>query len=92
MAESSASKDNFLAEHTDFCLREQMRYPNGGISRFYDNGMDMVIIDEGICAHNPEKPVFHICLSQTSKITICINLKEFLDFWGIPKRKLKNIF
>ena len=35
---------------------------------------------------------FHICLSQTSKITICINLKEFLDFWGIPKRKLKNIF
>ena len=29
-------KDRFLAEHADFRFREQVCYPNGGISRFYD--------------------------------------------------------
>ena len=42
----AAENDNFLIQHTDFSLREQVNYPNGGISRFYDNGIDMVIIDE----------------------------------------------
>ena len=45
----AADSDNFLIQHTDFSLREQVNYPNGGISRFYDNGIDMVIIDENIC-------------------------------------------
>ena len=48
MVESTPSKDQFLVEHTDFSLREKIKYPNGGISNFYDNGKDMVIIDEDI--------------------------------------------
>ena len=42
MAESDIEKDRFLAEHADFRFREQVCYPNGGISRFYDNGIDTV--------------------------------------------------
>ena len=41
MAESDIEKDRFLAEHADFRFREQVCYPNGGISRFYDNGIDL---------------------------------------------------
>lgn len=58
MAESHTSKDSFLAQHTDFSLREQVKYPNGGVSNFYDNGTDMVIIDEDICTHHPGDPFF----------------------------------
>lgn len=54
--------DNFLTQHTDFLLREQVCYPNGGISRFYDNGTDMVIIDDGICNHKEDEPVFSYML------------------------------
>ena len=32
----AADSDNFLIQHTDFSLREQVNYPNGGISKFYD--------------------------------------------------------
>ena len=28
----AADSDNFLIQHTDFSLREQVNYPNGGIS------------------------------------------------------------
>lgn len=73
----AADSDNFLIQHTDFSLREQVNYPNGGISRFYDNGIDMVIIDENICDHNPGEPVFLICLLQTNRTVISISLKEF---------------
>lgn len=44
MVEPTPSKDAFLVEHTDFSLREKIKYPNGGTSNFYDNGKDMVII------------------------------------------------
>ena len=49
MVESSIKEDQFLIQHTDFILKEEVTYPNGGISRFYENGTDMVIIDDGIC-------------------------------------------
>ncbi len=52
MAKFNSAKDSFLVQHTDFSLREQVKYPNGGQSRFYDNGTDMVIIDEDICTHD----------------------------------------
>lgn len=58
MAEFNTSKDRFLIQHTDFSLREQVTYPNGGTSRFYDNGVDMVIIDDNICVHKNGDPVF----------------------------------
>lgn len=62
MVEPTPSKDPFLVEHTDFSLREKIKYPNGGTSNFYDNGKDMVIIDENICAHNSSDPVFSYML------------------------------
>lgn len=46
MVESNIEKEGFLAQHTDFSLREQALYPNGGKSCFYDNGIDMIIIDD----------------------------------------------
>ena len=80
MVEFVTTEDSFLVQHTDFSLREQVNYPNGGNSRFYDNGIDMVIIDENICTHNSEEPIFHICLSLISRIITCINLEEYLGF------------
>lgn len=62
MVESTPSKDPFLVEHTDFSLREKIKYPNGGISNFYDNGKVMVIIDEDICEHKSNDPVFSYML------------------------------
>ena len=62
MVEPTPSKDAFLVEHTDFSLREKIKYPNGGTSNFYDNGKDMVIIDKDICAHNSIDPVFSYML------------------------------
>lgn len=62
MVEFNTSKDKFLIQHTDFSLREQVIYPNGGTSRFYDNGVDMVIIDDGICDHKSEDSVFSYML------------------------------
>ena len=49
MVESVIKEDQFLIQHTDYELREEVVYPNGGTSRFYDYGIDMVIIDNGVC-------------------------------------------
>ena len=38
MAEPTITKDKFIIDHVDFGLREQVNYPNGGTSKFYDNG------------------------------------------------------
>lgn len=91
----AADSDNFLIQHTDFSLREQVNYPNGGISRFYDNGIDMVIIDENICDHNPGEPVFSYMLitdKQNSYIhikllscKIIIQYINCLAWWDLKK-------
>ena len=62
MVESNIEKEGFLAQHTDFSLRDQVFYPNGGKSYFYDNGIDMIIIDNDICNHEKEEPVFSYML------------------------------
>lgn len=46
MAESIPEKDQFLIAYPNYVLRETVTYPNGGVSRFYDDGVDMVIIDD----------------------------------------------
>ena len=50
MAESIPEKDQFLIAYPNYVLRETVTYPNGGVSRFYDDGVDMVIIDDEICS------------------------------------------
>ena len=78
----AADSDNFLIQHTDFSLREQVNYPNGGISRFYDNGIDMVIIDENICDHNPGEPVFSYMLITDKQNSYIHQFKRVFRFLG----------
>lgn len=78
----AADSDNFLIQHTDFSLREQVNYPNGGISRFYDNGIDMVIIDENICDHNPDEPVFSYMLITDKQNSYIHQFKRVFRFLG----------
>lgn len=82
MVESNTSKDSFLVQHTEFSLREQVKYPNGGVSSFYDNGIDMVIIDENICTHNPEQPVFSYMLITDKQNDYMHRFKRVFRFLG----------
>ena len=49
-------------EYKDFSLREVVEYPNGGISHFFENGKDMVIIDNGICDLKQGEQIFSYTL------------------------------
>ena len=62
MVESVIKEDQFLIQHTDFVLREEVTYPNGGTSRFYDNGTDMVIIDNDVCNIGEKEAAFSYML------------------------------
>lgn len=90
MVESITSKDSFLDQHTDFSLREQVRYPNGGISRFYDNGTDMVIIDEDICVHNPEEPFFSYMLITDKQNNYMHHFRRVFRFLGYVQSEVKK--
>lgn len=76
MAEPTITKDKFIIDHVDFGLREQVNYPNGGTSKFYDNGTDMVIF----VIVTKARLSFHICLLLISRIIICTNLIESFVF------------
>lgn len=82
MVESTPSKDQFLVEHADFSLREKIKYPNGGISNFYDNGKDMVIIDEDICEHKSNDPVFSYMLITDKQNNYMHQFKRVFRFLG----------
>ena len=42
-----------------------MTYPNGGVSRFYDDGVDMVIIDDEICSCREGEQIFPCNIYET---------------------------
>ena len=90
MVESNTSKENFLVQHTDFSLREQVKYPNGGLSSFYDNGTDMVIIDEDICVHNPEEPVFSYMLITDKQNNYMHQFKRVFRFLGYVQSEVER--
>lgn len=90
MVESNTSKDNFLVQHTDFSLREQVKYPNGGLSSFYDNGTDMVIIDEDICVHDPEEPVFSYMLITDKQNNYMHQFKRVFRFLGYVQAEVER--
>ena len=90
MAESDIEKDRFLAEHADFRFREQVCYPNGGISRFYDNGTDMVVIDEGICSHEPKEPVFPYMLITEKQNDYMHRFQRVFRFLGYARENLDS--
>ena len=90
MAERSIGKDEFLMQHTEFLLREQVEYPNGGRSRFYDNGVDMVIIDDGICDHDGETPVFSYMLLTDKQNHYMHEFRRVFRFLGYEKEKINQ--
>lgn len=82
MIDSYTEEDRFLVEHTDFSLREKVKYPNGGCSRFYDNGTDMVIIDENICDNKNGNPVFSYMLITDKQNNYMHQFKRVFRFLG----------
>lgn len=90
MAEFDTTQDSFLIHHTDFTLREQVIYPNGGISRFYDNGMDMVIIDEKICAHKSNEPIYSYMLITDKQNNYMHQFNRVFRFLGYAQDEVDS--
>lgn len=90
MAKFNSAKDSFLVLHTDFSLREQVKYPNGGQSRFYDNGTDMVIIDEDICTHDTGKPIFSYMLITDKQNNYMHQFKRVFRFLGYTQAEVEQ--
>lgn len=83
MAESIPEKDQFLIAYPNYVLRETVTYPNGGVSRFYDDGVDMVIIDDEICSCCDGEQIFPYTLitdKQNHYMKIYRRVFRFLGF------------
>lgn len=83
MAESIPEKDQFLIAYPNYVLRETVTYPNGGVSRFYDDGVDMVIIDDEICSCRDGEQIFPYTLitdKQNHYMKIYRRVFRFLGF------------
>lgn len=80
MVESNIKEDKFLDQHIDFSLREHVQYPNGGTTNFYDNGVDMVIIDDGIC--NEDEKVFSYMLITDKQNNYMHQFRRVFRFLG----------
>jgi len=88
VVKSDTAKDEFLNQHTKFKLRETVSYPNGGLSYFYDDGTDMVIIDEGICDHASDSPVFSYMLITEKQNSYMHQFKRLFRFLGYDKDEI----
>lgn len=83
MAESIPEKDQFLTAYPNYVLRETVTYPNGGVSRFCDDGVDMVIIDDEICSCCDGEQIFPYTLitdKQNHYMKIYRRVFRFLGF------------
>lgn len=83
MVESIPEKDQFLTAYPNYVLREAVTYPNGGVSRFYDDGVDMVIIDDEICSCRDGEQIFPYTLitdKQNHYMKIYRRVFRFLGF------------
>lgn len=83
MAESIPEEDQFLIAYPNYVLRETVTYPNGGVSRFYDDGVDMVIIDDEICSCRDGEQIFPYTLitdKQNHYMKIYRRVFRFLGF------------
>ncbi len=90
MVKSDTAKDQFLIDHTKFSLREIVHYPNGGTSGFYDDGTDMVVIDEGICHHEPGTPVFSYMLITDKQNAYMHEFKRLFRFLGYEREEVDS--
>ena len=88
MVKSAVEEDFFLKDHKDFVLKEQVDYPNGGTSRFYDNGADMVILDDGICNYKSGEKIFPYVLITDKQNSYMHQFKRVLRFLGYSQEKV----
>lgn len=82
MAESVPRKDEFLIAYPDYVLRETVTYPNGGVSRFYDDGVDMVIIDDEICSCREGEQIFPYTLITDKQNNYMKTYRRVFRFLG----------
>ena len=87
MAESAVEKDIFLIDHPEFKLCEEVAYPNGGSSRFYDNGKDMIIIDKDICTHEKDDPAFRYMLITEKQNQYMHRFQRVFRFLGYDQKE-----
>lgn len=82
MAESVPKKDEFLTAYPDYVLRETVTYPNGGVSRFYADGVDMVIIDDEICSCREGEQIFPYTLITDKQNNYMKTYRRVFRFLG----------
>ena len=87
MVESAVEKDIFLIDHPEFKLCEEVAYPNGGSSRFYDNGKDMIIIDKDICTHEKDDPAFRYMLITEKQNQYMHRFQRVFRFLGYDQKE-----
>lgn len=88
MAEFVPAKDQFLTAYPNYVLRETVTYPNGGVSRFYDDGVDMVIIDDEICFCREGEQIFPYTLITDKQNHYMKTYRRLFRFLGYD---LENI-
>ena len=90
MVESVPKKDEFLIAYPDYVLRETVTYPNGGVSRFYDDGVDMVIIDDEICSCREGKQIFPYTLITDKQNNYMKTYRRVFRFLGYDPEMIEK--
>ena len=90
MVESVPKKDEFLIAYPDYVLRETVTYPNGGVSRFYDDGVDMVIIDDEICSCQEGKQIFPYTLITDKQNNYMKTYRRVFRFLGYDPEMIEK--
>lgn len=90
MVESVPKKDEFLIAYPDYVLRETVTYPNGGVSCFYDDGVDMVIIDDEICSCREGKQIFPYTLITDKQNNYMKTYRRVFRFLGYDPEMIEK--
>lgn len=90
MVESVPKKDEFLIAYPDYVLRETVTYPNGGVSSFYDDGVDMVIIDDEICSCREGKQIFPYTLITDKQNNYMKTYRRVFRFLGYDPEMIEK--
>ncbi len=90
MVESVPKKDEFLIAYPDYVLRETVTYPNGGVSRFYGDGVDMVIIDDEICSCREGKQIFPYTLITDKQNNYMKTYRRVFRFLGYDPEMIEK--
>ncbi len=90
MAEFIPAKDQFLTAYPNYVLRETVTYPNGGVSRFYDDGVDMVIIDDEICSCREGEQIFPYTLITDKQNHYMKTYRRLFRFLGYDPENIEK--